>query len=306
MDFKGVKAWGNKQTYVSRSRLRAILFVLLLIILYTVGLYIPKRTAPPIPKEISANQKYSSKNSFDKSLKSSSDTQVLASENEEDRINLNTVDSTGLEALPGIGAVLAARIVKYRNKNGAFSSVEELKKVYGLKPEFYEQVAPRLFIDTVTLPPKKNKSDKNNLLLTSRLDLNTADSTALEALPGIGPVLAARIVKYRRKIGAYTDVSELKKVYGLKPEHYDKAAPYLSVNPATAANKNRSHLVDLNTADSVALEALPGIGPVLAGRIVRYRKQYGAFTTLSQLHNIAGMRDEYYEKVTPRLKISSK
>ena len=47
-------------------------------------------------------------------------------------VNLNTATATELEALPGIGAATAARIVAYRQKNGPFKKIEELMNVQGV------------------------------------------------------------------------------------------------------------------------------------------------------------------------------
>jgi competence protein ComEA len=48
------------------------------------------------------------------------------------RFDLNTADAVGFESLPGIGPVLAARIVSYREDNGMFESVEDLLDVPGI------------------------------------------------------------------------------------------------------------------------------------------------------------------------------
>jgi competence protein ComEA len=48
------------------------------------------------------------------------------------KINVNTATAAELEALPGIGPALAARIVAYRQANGPFHSVEELRRVQGI------------------------------------------------------------------------------------------------------------------------------------------------------------------------------
>ncbi len=47
-------------------------------------------------------------------------------------VNINTASQQQLDELPGIGPKLAAEIIRYREKNGGFSSVEELKKVRGI------------------------------------------------------------------------------------------------------------------------------------------------------------------------------
>lgn len=48
-------------------------------------------------------------------------------------------------------------------------------------------------------------------------------------------------------------------------------------------------LVDLNTADAAGLDALPGIGPVLAERIVGWREESGPFTTIEDLTEVSGI-----------------
>ena len=69
------------------------------------------------------------------------------------RVELNSADTTELKRLHGIGSVLSARIVKYRKKLGHFTSVEQLKNVYGLSEETYQQIEPHIWINDVTLQP---------------------------------------------------------------------------------------------------------------------------------------------------------
>ncbi len=56
----------------------------------------------------------------------------------------------------------------------------------------------------------------------ARVDLNTADAAALDALPGIGPVLADRILAWRQEHGRFTDVEELTEVSGIGPAVLDR------------------------------------------------------------------------------------
>lgn len=57
-------------------------------------------------------------------------------------INLNSADVTGLDALPGVGPVLAGRIIDWRTQNGRFSSVEELGEVSGIGPKVLARLRP--------------------------------------------------------------------------------------------------------------------------------------------------------------------
>ena len=63
-------------------------------------------------------------------------------------ININTASATDFEALPGVGAKTAARIVEYRQKNGPFKKVEELMNVRGLGEKNFLKLKPQLTVGT--------------------------------------------------------------------------------------------------------------------------------------------------------------
>jgi competence protein ComEA len=62
------------------------------------------------------------------------------------------------------------------------------------------------------------------------VELNAADSAALETLPGIGPAFAARIIKYRSLLGGYLKVEQLKEVYGMPEETYERIKPLCTLS----------------------------------------------------------------------------
>jgi competence protein ComEA len=62
-------------------------------------------------------------------------------------------------------------------------------------------------------------------------------------------------------------------------------------------------LVDLNTATVAELDALPGIGPVLAQRIIAWRTQHGSFTSVDQLHEVTGVGDAKFADLSPLVRV---
>jgi competence protein ComEA len=61
-------------------------------------------------------------------------------------VNLNTADAWLLEALPGIGEVLAQRIIDYRSENGPFQQIEDLTKVDGIGPATFEDLKDKITV----------------------------------------------------------------------------------------------------------------------------------------------------------------
>lgn len=55
-------------------------------------------------------------------------------------ININTADETELKKIRGVGPVIAGRIIEYRTNNGAFQSIEEIKKVRGIGEKTFEKM----------------------------------------------------------------------------------------------------------------------------------------------------------------------
>ena len=65
----------------------------------------------------------------------------------EEKININRASAEELEALPGIGPVLAARIVAYREEHGPFRSVEDLLRIPGIGPATLERIREMITVD---------------------------------------------------------------------------------------------------------------------------------------------------------------
>ncbi len=61
-------------------------------------------------------------------------------------ININTDTAAELESLLGIGEVIAQRIVEYREKNGPFETIEDIKKVSGIGEKTFEQLKDRIVV----------------------------------------------------------------------------------------------------------------------------------------------------------------
>jgi len=71
---------------------------------------------------------------------------VVSARDSSGRININMASRSELMDLPGIGTVLAERIVEYRLQNGAFSRIEELRNVSGIGEKRFDTIKDRITV----------------------------------------------------------------------------------------------------------------------------------------------------------------
>lgn len=128
---------------------------------------------------------------------------------------------------------------------------------------------------------------------------------------GFKPKTAKALLKFRKKGFRFRTKSDLQKVYGVSDKLFAKLEPYIVIpeaakappqegRPASANKPSPKKLplkVELNSADSLGLVALDGIGPAFAKRILKYRQALGGFVALEQLKEVYGFSEEMYEQV---------
>lgn len=154
-----------------------------------------------------------------------------------ERIDPNTAPVAELERLPRVGRALAERIVAQRAR-GRFASAADLARVPGIGPRLLELISPHLALPPgapdVSAPPAGGAASPPlrggapaTPAQTSALDLNRATAAELEALPGVGPVLARRIQAYRDSVGGFRSLDQLQEVPGIGPGKLERLRPHL-------------------------------------------------------------------------------
>ncbi len=223
----------------------------------------------------------------------------------------NELDKQGWEKL-GISQKTIGTIFRYREKGGRFRKPEDLRKIWGLLPSDADRIIPFVFFSA------NNSLPRNPVVAPIKkqpiLDVNTASVSDWESLPGIGPVLANRIVKFREKLSGFASIDQVAKTYGIADSVFSTIRPFLTIQPIEAlssannsfeSNKTfnkKDSIVNINTA-SVALFMQAGIEEGLAKAIVLYRKQHGKFTQLADLKQIILINESVYQQILPKLKV---
>jgi DNA uptake protein ComE-like DNA-binding protein len=131
---------------------------------------------------------------------------------------------------------------------------------------------------------------------TALLEINSADTLALEQLPFIGMKLAKRIIDYRTRLGGFVSLDQLLELYGLKQEQFDQLSRYLKVNP------NLVHQILINEVNFDQFRLHPYITYTQAKVILNYRQQHGPFASSIDLQKTMVLDDVQLNKLLPYLK----
>jgi competence ComEA-like helix-hairpin-helix protein len=152
----------------------------------------------------------------------------------DERMNPNSATEEALDRLPGIGAATARAIVRSRQEDGPFQGPEDLTRVKGVGPAALARMVPHLAFKQVAVPRAARSSRpvprRGVVAGAPPLDLNRASATDLEALPGIGPALARRIVDTRSR-KPFSSVDELERVPGIGPATVARLRPLVVARP---------------------------------------------------------------------------
>lgn len=125
-----------------------------------------------------------------------------------------------------------------------------------------------------------------------KIDLNTATLAKLEALKGVGPSLAGKIIAAR----PFKSVDDLKNVSGIGQAKYDGIRGLVTVEEEEATVNPRlkpGQTININTASEAQLDSLLGIGPVKAAAIIAGRP-YGK---IDDIMKVKGIKEKTFAKI---------
>jgi competence protein ComEA len=189
-----------------------------------------------------------------------------------------------------------------------------------------------------TYPDDKENSPAEEMFY---FDPNTISTNDWKRL-GLPERLTQTILHYIEKGGRFRKAEDLKKLYGLRQDAYERLLPYVRISKTQDNMQTRSgyyaksvhHLpgvkkadsffntrparlnygpelsgkkmepIDINLADSADWSRLPGIGAKLASRIVHFREKLGGFFQVDQVAETFGLPDSAFHKIKPFLRMT--
>ncbi len=225
----------------------------------------------------------------------------------------------------GISSKTAQTIINFRNKGAKFFEKEDFKKVYGLKASDFERLQYFIQIknDKEEFKPfAKNEipqSYDTPIVNHIAFDPNTADEKTL-LQNGIPQHVANTIIKYRSSGAIFQVKEDLKKIYTLKDDIYQRIEPFIKITPqekkaTTKAFEPKNDFpkeeniasnifIDINNSTAEDWQKLQGIGPSFSKRIVKFRDRLGGFYYIEQVGETYGLPDSTFQSIKNQLKPS--
>jgi competence protein ComEA len=201
----------------------------------------------------------------------------------------NSVSYDSLTLL-GLSETQARTLVNYRNKGGRFLKPEDIKKIYGLDESDFARLIPYVNIEKNREKNTERNTEKSterggysmpatfsDRKKKERIELNSCDSAALDRLPGLGPVLSARIIKYRKLLGGFVSVEQLKEVYGLAD------SIYIRLSGRVYADSSRVKGIIVNDSGFRELSRHPYLDKYEVQAILKYKELKGTVSDIGEL-----------------------
>lgn len=180
----------------------------------------------------------------------------------------------------GFNSKTAGNILKFISSGAIIYDKNQLRKIYGMDSLQLTTALPYLTFPEKPAFEKKNFTEKVNFTKHENqiVDIHTATQEELESLPGIGTVLAERIIKFRTSLGGFSSTTQLMDCYGITPELFAQLEPKLTASgPLQIIYINE---VDFNNFSH----------PYLTKKQIKllkaYRDQHGAFTSDDELKKV--------------------
>lgn len=219
----------------------------------------------------------------------------------------NTADSLTFIHL-GLKPFMARMILKYRSKGGKYRKPEDFAKVPYLDKALYAKLLPHIKINPRWIVSRRDTNIRYKptvyqkqvkLVEGAHLDLNSADTTELKKVPGIGSGIAHAIVNYRNRLGGFYTITQLREMKQLTSDQIEKFSKFLAIASSSPIRK-----IPVNKSGIERLMSHPYLNFYQAKAIVELRKKKGKLTGLDQLSLYEEFTKQDCERLTYYLDFS--
>jgi len=203
---------------------------------------------------------------------------------------------------------------KYQAKGGNFKTKQDFSKMYFITDEIFQELhsyidlpekieyAAKEYAQNQNGASASKENEKTNYkrfdYSTLVVEINSADTTELKKIKGIGSVTAKNIVRFREHLGGFTSIDQLIEVYPLNKEKLDSMRPNLMVDLGLMKR------ININEISVEQLSKHPYLSSAQAKSLVAYRTMHGNFKQIEDIKKSALIDQKTYEKVRDYLRVN--
>ena len=212
----------------------------------------------------------------------------------------------------GISKKVAVGIVRWRSYGKVYRLKEDLALVSGMTDSLYSVLKPYIIIDSeVAAKPKKyavadsvkqqpkqleSVAEKVKIIeQPSLLELNSADTTQLIAINGIGSKSAAEIVKYRDLLGGYHSVEQISELKCVTEQNYEKILQQICCDSCKISK------IDINFATAKAVSRHPYVSKATLRKIFKHRQLKGGWSRIEEMVEDEILSEDEAKRLAPYL-----
>lgn len=200
----------------------------------------------------------------------------------------------------GLSPKHASAILRYVKNGGRFKNKEDLQKMYTISKAMYDKLSPYVRIASnlsvfSELRPKHFENHGYAKRASILVELNGADTTALDKIRGIGMAFANRIIKYRERIGGFYKKEQLMEVFGLDSLKYNEIKDQVEIDVSGIKK------INVNTAGFEDFKNHPYIRYKQVNALIQYRKQHGNYSNIADLNKVAVFSQETIDRLAAYL-----
>lgn len=203
--------------------------------------------------------------------------------------NPNTLDDEGWYNL-GFSEKQIHSIRKFINAGGMFYKKEDMKKLFVVNEKKYSELEPFIHIPEDSV---KNKIEIKHI----KVDVNNLSAEEMKKKGKFWQYNATRIIKYRNLLGGFHKKEQLKEVYGIKNEYFDKIKDDIIID------KSKLEKINVNFAEVSELGRHPYISYEIARIIIDYRNKHGAYKSVEEIKIKNKISDIVFKKISPYIKV---
>lgn len=292
--------------YFSKSDRKAILFLLVAVVVIFVAIRwssgLSVTPDKPVPEQRKALKRSVSSRHSDNDWRLDEPTPMAIHLTPFDP---NTAPPEQLLAL-GLQPWQVRSLLKYRSKGGVFRQPSDFARLYGLTLKQYRQLEPYIRIsddyrpaaDFIASERPHAMHQRDTLRYPVKLKagmhvfLNSADTTDLKKVPGIGSYFARQIVNYRNRLGGFSSIEQLAEIEDFPIES-------LTFFAVSTDELGKIHRLNVNKLSLNELKRHPYINFYMARSIVDFRRLHGDLQSLDQLKLLKDFSEEKVRRLQP-------